>query len=176
MRSRAQMPLVGGLIAFTLIGLVGSDAQALRCGTRLVSQGDTRAQVVAICGQPDDVSSYVVQRSSGAFHGDLFAFTRRGYVVRSGWNGPQVVMSVQVDEWLFNFGSRNLMQRVVFENGRVERIESLGYGWDTYRAAPPTAVLNRPRPVARPTPAPRHGDVPSQAEREVEVEAGPAWR
>ena len=43
------------IITFGLIAASPSFA-ALRCGSRIVSEGDTRDEVAAKCGEPTDVS------------------------------------------------------------------------------------------------------------------------
>lgn len=35
---------------------------------------------------------------------------------------------VVIDEWVYNFGSTQLMPQLLFENGRLISIRSLGYG------------------------------------------------
>jgi hypothetical protein len=36
---------------------------------------------------------------------------------------------VLVEDWGFNFGPNKLMRKVTFENGLVEKIKDLGYGY-----------------------------------------------
>jgi hypothetical protein len=96
-------------------------ADALQCGTSLVTTGDTRDQVAAKCGNPTDV-----ERSSV-------------YVQSTAWvNGVPVsagntLIEVPVELWLYNFGPTQLMRRVRFESGRVVAIEILGYGYNSDR-------------------------------------------
>ena len=42
------------LSLIALLGLVSTDAMALRCGNQLVSEGMTRYEVRKRCGDPDD--------------------------------------------------------------------------------------------------------------------------
>ncbi len=107
------------LIVLMILTMAAASARAdaLQCGTSLVSTGDTRDQVIAKCGNPADV-----ERSSV-------------FVPAMAWvNGVPVaagntLIEVPVELWLYNFGPTKLMRRVRFESGRVVAIEILGYGY-----------------------------------------------
>ena len=92
---------------------------ALRCGTKLVSEGDTRSEVAAKCGEPTEV---VTQKS---------VFRRPVIWTR---NGPYYVgedfIEVPVEAWIYNLGPNKLMRRLRFEGGVLTEIESLGYGYN----------------------------------------------
>lgn len=121
MRS-AHAALVLALAAFGAAAPLRADA--LRCGSKLVAEGDTRAAVAAKCGPPDDVvrrtrlSPAIVWR-----HG-------RPYRVSDG------LLEVEIEDWTYDFGPRRFMRRVRFEDGLVVRIETLGYGHRSAAAAP----------------------------------------
>jgi hypothetical protein len=142
---------VGSIVVGATLLALPYEANALRCHNRLVSRHNSRSRVLAICGQPEDVSSYVIYRRSAHFRTDVYR--RRGpYVVRHGIRGPEVEVPVQVEEWIYNFGRNRLMQRVVFNNGRVERIESLGYGYDDLAPLPLADRRSRSTPTYRADP------------------------
>ncbi len=111
--------LTGGLL-FT------SNAHALRCGNKIVRDGMHEAEVLAICGEPltrRDIGRtlrghdvYVQRRGEG------YPLNRHYY---PGYGSTEVV----VTEYVYNFGPRKLMRRLVFEGGVLVRIESLGYGF-----------------------------------------------
>jgi hypothetical protein len=42
--------------------------------------------------------------------------------------GFPAVREVRVEEWVYNFGPTQLMSSLIFENGRLVRIRTLGYG------------------------------------------------
>jgi hypothetical protein len=90
--------------------LVAGEVYALRCGNRLVTTGDHQIQVSERCGTPYFTESY-------------------GVLLVSGVDSPIQRRREQVHEaWYYNFGPRNLVQRIEFVNGRVARIDSGGYG------------------------------------------------
>lgn len=106
--------------AVFLLGLLaGSPAFAMRCGTKLVSEGDTRAEVLAKCGDPaDKVTLQSVYRRPM-----IWANGRPYYI-------GEDFMEVPVESWVYNFGPNKLMRKVRFENGIVADIETLGYGYN----------------------------------------------
>jgi Protein of unknown function (DUF2845) len=94
-----------------------AQADALRCGNKLVSEGDTRAEVSNKCGDPTDVDhSTVMVQPTTWVHG-------RPVVVGNG------MVEVVVETWLYNLGPHQFMRRVRFQDGRVVAIETLGYGY-----------------------------------------------
>jgi hypothetical protein len=97
--------------------LTSQQAFAFRCGSRLVSEGDTRATVVAKCGEPTEVDRRSTWRRPMVFmHG------RPVYIASD-------LMEIPVELWIYNLGPNKLMRRVKFEDGLVVEIETLGYGY-----------------------------------------------
>jgi Protein of unknown function (DUF2845) len=90
-------------------------AQSLRCDRKIISQGASRAEVTAFCGNPVQVDQKSVYLPIAAGH-------RANPVAGT-------AVEVQVEVWIYNFGPDRLMQRILFEDGVVVRIESLGYGY-----------------------------------------------
>jgi hypothetical protein len=105
----------------TLLTVLAWPAQAgetLRCGSKLVGSGDSRALVRARCGVPDDVSSSTILRRAFAARE-----ARRTLV------GAEQLVEVQVEQWVYNFGPNRLMRRLKFVDGILEDIETLDYGY-----------------------------------------------
>jgi hypothetical protein len=109
--NRAALIIVLGLLA-------ASPAFAFRCGTRIVSEGDTREAVAAKCGEPTEV---VTMRS--VFRRPVFWARGRPYYL------GEDLIEIPVENWIYNLGPNKLMQRVRFEAGVVAEIETLGYGY-----------------------------------------------
>lgn len=107
-------------IALTLILLgfcVPAFADAMRCGSRLVRQGDTITAVRDICGEPSDVQSRsILRRPTYFLNGRYYEF-------------GDALVEIPVEVWTYNFGPYKLMRRVRFVDGLVEEIETLGYGY-----------------------------------------------
>lgn len=106
--------------------LLAGDAHALRCGNKIVRDGMHEAQVLAICGEP------TTRRDIGR--------TLRGPDIRVYPSDPRYPTDryyypipypteVVVTEYVYNFGPRRLMRRLIFEGGVLVSIESIGYGY-----------------------------------------------
>ena len=99
-----------GLWLALIAGIASTTATALdtmRCGSRLVSTEMTAAEVIAACGEPQfrDVLS-----ESGAYGGGALGYS---------------------EEWTYNFGSSQLLRVLRFRQGRLQRIDTEGYGFAT---------------------------------------------
>ena len=94
------------------LALASPSAQALRCGNRLVSDGERAFSVRERCGDP-----YWSERS-----------TR---IEILGRDGPiELQREVEFEAWYYNFGPRHLLRRLDFRDGRLVHESTLGYGVD----------------------------------------------
>ena len=117
MRGRRRHTLVPTLAAAVLLtAAIEASADARRCGNRLISRGDHASKLLRYCGEPVAVESRAVQRRVVAF-GTYFH------------PGLGLLEDVIVEEWTYNFGPRKLMRQVRLENGLVEEVRELGYGF-----------------------------------------------
>ncbi len=105
--TRRRVRLPGALIA--TLGLLPALApgQSMRCGGQLITEGTSQAKVAALCGQPSQVVH--PPASDGVVPG---------------------VSDVDEEIWTYNFGPNRLMQRIRFRDGKVAKIDSVGYGFD----------------------------------------------
>lgn len=94
---------LGVLASLVATALEADDT--LRCGSRLVALGDDRAQVRAVCGEPALMDPW----DAGVSHVP---------------GRPQVI-----EEWTYDFGSRELLRVLRFRNGRLRAIDAAGYGF-----------------------------------------------
>lgn len=92
-------------------------ADAMRCGNKLVRDGDTRLAVLEICGEPSDVQTRTILRRP------YYNVQGRRIYFGDGYN------EVPVEIWTYNFGPYKLQRRVRIVDGLVEEIETLGYGY-----------------------------------------------
>ncbi|MFL6575170.1 MAG: DUF2845 domain-containing protein [Povalibacter sp.] len=115
LRDHAFMRVLIFLIA--LCAVPSAFADAMRCGSRLVSEGDTVTAVRDLCGEPSDVQSRsILRRPSYFVNGRYYYF-------------GDALVEVPVEVWTYNFGPYKLMRRVRFVDGLVDTIETLGYGY-----------------------------------------------
>ncbi len=111
--NRTALTLVLGLLACS------PAFAALRCGSKIVTEGDTSAEVAAKCGEPAEVVS-------------MRSVYRRPVIWIQG--RPRFIgedfIEVPVEAWVYNFGPNKLMRRLRFEGGLLSKIETLGYGYN----------------------------------------------
>jgi hypothetical protein len=108
--------LIGFLCAMVLH--VGT-AYALRCGTEVVSIRDPKIEVLRKCGDPVSIEAWTEQQVISSQHGH----GRHRTVF------DDIIISVAVEEWLYNFGPHRLIYWLRFENGYLARMGTLGYGY-----------------------------------------------
>jgi len=106
-------------------------AFALRCGNRIVSEGDHQLKIQKYCGEPAAIKYRSIYRS-----GIPAARYRRNRhdISQSGSRDELLIhnrslVEVQIEEWTYNFGPRRLMRVIRFENGLVTDVSNLGYGY-----------------------------------------------
>lgn len=107
--------------------LLAEPAAAFRCGSKLVKDGMHEAQVVAVCGQP------TTMRNLGfALRAYDYRYRRK---IGAGWSEYRspgyagYAQEVVITEYVYNFGPRKLMRRLLFEGGVLVTIETIGYGY-----------------------------------------------
>ncbi|MEW6663609.1 MAG: DUF2845 domain-containing protein [Thermodesulfobacteriota bacterium] len=92
------------IVAFAIVSLLlgspsPSAGDTFRCGSNLVSVGDTMGKVVLTCGNPS-------WKDSVGYSGGL--------------------QEIQI--WYYNCGTDDFLYALHFLGGRLQRIESQGYG------------------------------------------------
>jgi hypothetical protein len=78
---------------------------------KVLSIGDTKFEVLRMCGPPDfseihDADELIINR---------FDRSRR--------------TTIRIDEWTYNFGPSHFLLHLTFENGRLKRMATGGYGF-----------------------------------------------
>jgi len=103
------------VVATSILLSPAASCDTLRCGSRLISEGDSIEKVLQYCGEP--------------------ATTKRTWITRQPrfeYGGHEVPFEgtedVPVDLWTYDFGSSKLMRRIRFVAGKVESIETLEHG------------------------------------------------
>ncbi|MBT8144972.1 MAG: DUF2845 domain-containing protein [Gammaproteobacteria bacterium] len=120
---RILIQLGAVLVASAVISL---PAQAMRCGNRIVGEGDIVGYVLAICGEPAATRSWTEVREQ------LFFAPRRDrlfYRHGSRGRGYWLPVEIVVEEWTYNLGTRRFMRILRFENGNLVNIRTTRYGY-----------------------------------------------
>jgi hypothetical protein len=99
---------------------LGAASNTLRCGNRLVSVGDNKAEVLIKCGSPawkDDWTDQIITNPNSVDASRL---------------------SIDRERWVYDFGHNSFLRFLLFENGRLVNIATGDYGYD---AGHPSARL-----------------------------------
>ena len=107
--------------------LMSPSAFAFRCGQKIVKENMHEVQVRKVCGAPTTArdigvttrSTYIPVRRSISPGVTTERFPGYGHFVE------EVVLT----EYVYNFGPRKLMRRLIFEGGILVKIETIGYGY-----------------------------------------------
>jgi len=90
-------------------------ADSMRCGSRVINEGDSIDKVQQYCGEPAERSrTYVERQPRFEVGGQEYSFP-----------GTE---EVPVDLWTYDFGPNKLMRRVRMIAGKVDSIETLEHG------------------------------------------------
>ena len=96
-----------------------------QCGNKLVSLGDRKYEVLVKCGQPSSRDSHYETRIKRDFYRDLNP-PRESERYRAPLFAEE---EVEVEDWVYNFGSNRLLRFLTFENGILVSIETGDYGY-----------------------------------------------
>ena len=116
-----------GLILVALVLVLASlPAHAFRCGNRIVAENMHEAEVRRACGAPTTMRH--IGRALRTINIPIRRHPGFGWMVGH-HPGHEFSQEVIVTEYVYNFGPRKLMRRLVFQGGILVSIESLGYGY-----------------------------------------------
>jgi hypothetical protein len=108
--------------------LTSTSAFAFRCGRKIVTENMHEAQVIRACGAP------TISRTLGYAVRGTYVPVRRnlshGVTVESYPGHGYYTEEVLLTEYVYNFGPRKLMRRLLFEGGVLTKIETIGYGYN----------------------------------------------
>jgi hypothetical protein len=109
-----------------LLPLLSHTASAgIRCGTSVVTEGDTAIEVLYSCGDPQFVESWEEERIKRDFYPYSSSYDNL-YWNRNAYRQPFLVKEhVVIERWTYFFGSNRLIHYLLFENGVLTEI-SLG--------------------------------------------------
>lgn len=122
-----RLPKLVTIAALVIVSLFLSEsAHAFRCGSKLVRDGMHEQQIIAICGEPTSIRH--IGHAIRAF--DYRSRVRHGGLTYYRYPGVgHLATEVVITEFVYNFGPRKLMRRLLFEGSVLVRIETIGYGF-----------------------------------------------
>lgn len=102
-----------------LVAFAGSaeaaESGTLRCGNRLVSMGDNKAEVLIKCGAPAWKDAWTEKLINNV-------------------NTPgELRVNIDRERWVYNFGHHSFLRFLLFRNGRLVKITTGDYGYDGNR-------------------------------------------
>jgi hypothetical protein len=106
------------LLAAALAFAGPAAADSMRCGSKLLTDGDPLDKVEALCGPPASIERREILRPYG-YH--------RGMTIHSSYE-------VSVEIWTYNFGPHKLMYRLRFEDGLLVDVDTLTHGYYSPRS------------------------------------------
>lgn len=104
------------LISFVILFFSIAEGFAFRCGTGLVTTGDTKMQVSVTCGKPTSKEKVCEGRKTTA------SFTKDGKVKK------YKKCATKVDIWYYNCGDDDYIYALTFENGKLTKESNEGRG------------------------------------------------
>jgi len=110
-----------GIAALLVSG--SSQAEGLRCGEKLASNGASLYEVRAKCGEPDDAQHSIETRT---VQRKVLAPCANGARMCEVLENQSVLVSV--DRWTYDFGSNRFLQFAQFEQGSLVRVSMGPYG------------------------------------------------
>lgn len=113
-------------LGFSIAGLVHATparSDIMDCNGRIVSSGDSLAQVQQICSDPDAATHRIEVRT---VRGPDHCCQRGGRTVCR--PGDEYTVEVVVDDWTYDFGRNRFVRYLHFEQGRLLSIATGSYG------------------------------------------------
>ena len=100
-------------------------AHAFRCGTRLISVGDSKFRVLSECGDPTHIDIWEEERIFRDFHTPKYTDSenqhyREFFVVKQ---------QVTIERWTYNLGALKFIRYLTFENGSLVKIVTGEHGY-----------------------------------------------
>jgi hypothetical protein len=104
-------------------------ARAFRCDSFVIDVGMHKAEVMKKCGLPAMRDQRIEKRrqSLTQSQGKLAVRTVPAQTSQNFVQNEREI-EIQIEEWIYNFGSQRFMQLLIFEDGRLKQIQDLGYG------------------------------------------------
>ena len=121
LRSRIGSVLVASAVLLAPITAACSD-DTMRCGTRLVREGDGKDKVRALCGEPTSISQAGYVGGPGYFPNYYNGPIDYSYAW-AGWT------ALPVEIWTYNLGPDKLLRKLRFVGDELDEIRTNGYGY-----------------------------------------------
>jgi hypothetical protein len=104
------------LVSSSLLFASAVNSWAFRCGSGLVTSGDSKTQVLVTCGKPTTKESSCENRQ------EYTTTDRSGRIKKNKKCGAKV------EVWRYNCGENDFIYKLTFENGKLKKEDTEGRG------------------------------------------------
>lgn len=104
------------LVSFVILFFFSTNGFAFRCGTGLVTSGDTKTQVTVTCGKPTFKEKACEGRQTST------RTDKNGKIIKSKKCGNKI------DIWYYNCGDNDYIYALTFQNGKLTKESNEGRG------------------------------------------------
>ena len=114
------------LIIFFLFVSAASFADSMRCGNKLISTGDSKAEVLIKCGEPLLQETIAIEESTeyAALALKYPGLYKRGLLrSNNGVVGRTTTLTQSIDQWTYHRGQGRFLGILYFEGGKLVAIE-----------------------------------------------------
>jgi hypothetical protein len=114
------------LLSIICILLLQSNVEAdsyMRCQGRLVSIGDTKAEVLDKCDDPDNQDQWEENHNSTI--SQIYDYKTERYIAPK-----RIIQPIQMELWTYNMGANKFIRYLYFQNGELIKIETGERGRD----------------------------------------------
>ncbi|PKN38459.1 MAG: hypothetical protein CVU62_06370 [Deltaproteobacteria bacterium HGW-Deltaproteobacteria-2] len=110
--------IIISLASFFFLSFATDDALALRCGTGLVTEGDSKSQVLTTCGKP-------TSKEKSCENSQQYTTTNNNGKIKKVKKCGQ-----KLETWFYNCGDNDFIYKLIFDDGKIINIttESRGSG------------------------------------------------
>jgi hypothetical protein len=127
--SRIFSPLIIAVLLGAPVMAAHAADHHMRCGTKLVSIGDTKAEVLLACGEPLLKETIAIQQDTehSEFHAENYPLlVKHGLIKRDGSAsaGSESSIAFPIDQWTYNIGAGKFLRILIFQGGRLVVIEN----------------------------------------------------
>ena len=123
---KALFVLCIGMCTLLWSAAVVEPAHAMRCGSRIISEGDLKERVFNECGPPSNVEAWEEERYYD-YDAPPPPYLYKEYEHYG--SAYRVKVHVNVEVWTYNYGPSRFIDYVRIENGKVRKIYSGSYGY-----------------------------------------------
>ena len=117
------------MLGYFAINAFPAFGSALRCGRRLITEGDTKLKMLAECGEPQHIELWEEERIYKYYPWPGYNYNHYNQHYDDEFLKPHFIKElILVEEWTYNHGPHRFMDHIRLENGRVKKIIRGKYG------------------------------------------------